>query len=565
MKEAEPSQSTSDSLQSAENSQNFSPIPETQPQPTFTTAPNPINNQEQPPSGFNVFRKKIFLFVLLIVFLILLLVSGAFFYFNKELIKPPLSTGEALQELESEPDRLKVAYAQGSKITALDIVSGEKSDIFIAKEGNTSVSEFIWSVSKNVLAVKMCCGDRETGLFIMNGDGSGKKLVHDLYNIANLQWSPDGNFLSFMNHTGQTNENFEEIKVIDTISGNDVMTFNVIDKLQSILAGYFWIPDGNSLVVSVRRVVGEKEIYFESMQVSKDGQVIQTFTDKFVGAAKDNQIFYTKRGNNTTLYVSDIDGQNEKVLFSGGENCEGYRVSSDGLIKKDRLAFIAGGATSPYPKHNPICAMSRVVIYDLKTSNTTTTEPIARTYIWSPAGEYLAVKSDTHASEGWVATEDQKYFNSQDKIDLYSESGQLLKNLETSKFSNSQLAFIYNVPGSTDKVFSQVSPALLARAEDRIIKNDINNIGISSGFYYQKRNKYPESLDELAADGHEGLHGKTPDGQDYGYLVCANGKEAVAFSKLKETGTYWVWSSVSKKYLDIKSAEPPSQTCVYGL
>ena len=539
-----------------------------------TPSPSPTNNQEQPPSGSNIFKKKVFLFSFLLVFLILLLAAGAYFYFNKESIKMPFTAGKAAPELKTEPAGLKIAYVKDCpdvvggckvKITALDIVSGERSDIFVAKEGNTLVSEMVWSVSKNVLAVKMCCGDRETGLFIMNGDGSGKKLVHDLHSMANLQWSPDGNFLSFINHTGQTYEDFEEVKVIDTISGNDVMTFNVYDKFQSILAGYFWMPDGNSLVISVWRVVGEKEIYFESMQVSKDGQVIQTFTDKFIGAAKDNQIFYSKRGNDTTLYVSDIDGQNEKVVFSGDENCEGYRISSGGLIRKDKLAFIVGGATNPYPKHNPICAMSKIVIYDLKTNNTMATEPIARTYIWSPAGEYLAVKSDTPAPEGWTATEDQKFFNSQDKIDLYSESGQLLKNLETAKFSNSQLAFIYNVPGSSDKVFSQVSPALLARAEDRIIKNDINNISISSGFYYQKRGKYPASLEALAADGNEGLHRKTPDGQDYGYLVCADGQEAAAFAKLKETGTYWVWSSVSKQPIDIKSAEPPSQTCVYGL
>lgn len=540
--------------------------------PSQTINPNltPESN-----SKFSFFKNKVFLVASLLFILVLALAGGTYFYLSqKNSSGTTISKADIPKEPENEPEGLKIAYVKDcpdvvggckKKIEAVDVLTGEKSDIFLAQEWNTSFSKLAWSNSKNVLAVDMCCGDWETGLFIMNGDGNGKKLVYDRYSSAGLQWSPDGNFLAFMNHTDKTYEDFDEIKIIDTISGNEAMTFNVLDKFQSILAGYFWMPDGNSLVVSIWKVVSDKENYLESMQVSKDGQVINTFTDKFVGAAKDNQIFYTKRGDNKKLYASDLNGQNEKVVYSGGENCEAFSVKSGGLIRKNKFAFTVGGATNPYPKNNPECAMSKIAIYDLKTESTVTTAPISQSYIWSPAGKYLAVKEQPPAPANWVATQDQPYFKSPDKLNLYSDSGQLVNSLDTTRYSSSQLAFIYNVPGATDKVFGQVPSTVMARAEDKIIVNGISNISISAGFYFQKHGIYPNNLEQLAADGAEALRRQTPDGTNYGYFTCANNKEAVAFAKLKETGTYYVWSSASKRPLDIKSTTPPSGTCIYGV
>mgnify|MGYP001597940293 FL=1 len=125
------------------------------------------------------------------------------------------------------------------------------------------------------------------------------------------------------------------------------------------------------------------------------------------------------------------------------------------------------------------------------------------------------------------------------------------------------------VEEALDRLFSKTGDVgqRTTQARDSVIKSHIGSLATGLQFYYTSPGKglYPNVLTDLIASGDLIIIPTTPSGEDYGYLRCAQGKEAVVFAKLETTGTYWVWSSVSGKALDIKSSTPPSTTCVYGL
>jgi len=130
------------------------------------------------------------------------------------------------------------------------------------------------------------------------------------------------------------------------------------------------------------------------------------------------------------------------------------------------------------------------------------------------------------------------------------------------------------VEEALDRVFSgksdlQGSSIYAVQSRDAQRKSDIRQIStVLQASFTIEANKgkgtYPNSLHDLVPDYLTTLP-KSPSGEDYGYLRCANGKEAAVFAKLESIGTYWVWSSASRKAIDIKSMNPPSTTCIYGL
>lgn len=125
------------------------------------------------------------------------------------------------------------------------------------------------------------------------------------------------------------------------------------------------------------------------------------------------------------------------------------------------------------------------------------------------------------------------------------------------------------VEEALDRLFSKTGDVgqRTTQARDAMIKNDIGSLATRLQAYYTSPGKgfYPNVLTDLVASGELRAIPTTPSGEDYGYLRCAGGKEAAVFAKLETTGTYWVWSSVSMKAMDIKSSTRPSTTCVYGL
>src|SRR3990167_4787148 len=118
--------------------------------PTQTINPNlaPESN-----SKFSFFKNKVFLLAFLLFFLILALGGGIYFYLSQKSSNgTAISKSDIPKELGNEPEGLKLAYVKDCpdvvgcckiKIEAVDVVSGEKSDIFLANEWNTSISELV--------------------------------------------------------------------------------------------------------------------------------------------------------------------------------------------------------------------------------------------------------------------------------------------------------------------------------------------------------------------------------------------------------------------------------------
>ena len=125
------------------------------------------------------------------------------------------------------------------------------------------------------------------------------------------------------------------------------------------------------------------------------------------------------------------------------------------------------------------------------------------------------------------------------------------------------------VEEALDRLFSKTGDVgqRTTQARDAVIKNDIGALATELQAYYTSPGNglYPNSLNDLLASGGLRSVPLTPSGESYGYLRCADGKEAAVFAKLESTDTYWVWSSVSRTAADRKIKDPPTITCVYGL
>lgn len=102
------------------------------------------------------------------------------------------------------------------------------------------------------------------------------------------------------------------------------------------------------------------------------------------------------------------------------------------------------------------------------------------------------------------------------------------------------------------------------RRKSYLVRSDISRIsselqyGNSSSKSTQAK-LYPATLKDLTT--RENTYMKTlpkqQNGQDYGYLVCANGTEAIVWGLDETNGKYWAWVSTTRKsgYMDV--APPP--------
>jgi len=265
----------------------------------------------------------------------------------------------------------------------------------------------------------------------MEADGSDLQRISEDRPYG-PQWSPDGTMLSYGFHTGQTYEDIEAVKVINAQTGSEVLTFNVAER-QGYNAGFFWTPDSKSIIVYGLvfefESNGNFQLMRESWQVSTaSGQILRTLSNKTVGAVIDNNIIYSKGKRDDfefggiespTVFISDIDGGNEQVFFTGGEGCERYKIIGiHPRIVADKITLLVGGETNPYGSP-PECTMQRVAILGLETKQESETEPIVHVFELSPAGEYLAVLRDDY--------DGLSYRDS--RIDLYSTNGDYIKNL----------------------------------------------------------------------------------------------------------------------------------------
>lgn len=105
------------------------------------------------------------------------------------------------------------------------------------------------------------------------------------------------------------------------------------------------------------------------------------------------------------------------------------------------------------------------------------------------------------------------------------------------------------------------------RKKSYLVRSDISRISSELQYGYsgakQTQNKsYPPTLNDLTT--RENSYMKTlpkqQNGEEYGYLVCANGTEAIVWGLDETNGKYWAWVSVSRKsgYMDVV---PPPPGC----
>ena len=104
------------------------------------------------------------------------------------------------------------------------------------------------------------------------------------------------------------------------------------------------------------------------------------------------------------------------------------------------------------------------------------------------------------------------------------------------------------------------------RRKSSVIRNDIARISSGLELFYSDESVYPTSLALLTDESKKYLRTlpKQPSGKDYGYLVCANGTEAIVWGKDETNGKYWAWVSTKSQagYMDVA---PPPPGCNVGV
>lgn len=375
------------------------------------------------------------------IVLILAFGAGVFFYLNQKVksdtsvTEDTVNEGQKLVQQNANAQGLKVAYtkmADGSKLVTVDVESGVQNTLISKGFGEGVINEIIWSESQNKIAFDMCCQDEARGIWIMKADGSGQERLFQYDStILNLQWSPDGSKLSFVDQPAGD----KTLKIVDLDSRQEMAVFNVLNKSgkKGTIDDYFWTSDGKSLIVTAayERTTSGNELLWESFQISAaSGEVSRRFDNKVVGALIGEKIIYIQSSNVSlypkTIYISDIEGKNEDTLFSSGKDCEDYSVGIFQFkISNDKIAFPVGRGLSA-------CAMERVAILNLQTKNVVETEGPIRDFSWSPDGNYLVIISGVFTPEP------------KSNIDLYSNNGQFLKTLATDfhGISSSNLIFL---------------------------------------------------------------------------------------------------------------------------
>lgn len=149
-----------------------------------------------------------------------------------------------------------------------------------------------------------------TGFYIMNKNGTGFKRI-TTYNLYDPSWSPDGNWLAFM-------QGAQIYKMRFTGSGFD--TANII-HLTTNGASFFpsWTANGDSLYFDSNMGTNGQGYYIWKMANDGTGQVgfPNTGREPYVGS---NNLIYYSRGilGQPEIFSMNKDGSNQtQVTFNG--------------------------------------------------------------------------------------------------------------------------------------------------------------------------------------------------------------------------------------------------------
>jgi len=347
----------------------------------------------------------------------LLSLIGIFSYFSFFKAKTDSSNKAILDNSRA----LKVAYTTrsvdgGSNIESVDIETGAKTTIISKSVKDGAIEDLLWSKVKEKIAFNICCGGEDKGIWIMNSDGSVQEKIFQ-YNqsIQDLQWSPDGTKLSFQYSTGDE----ETLKILDLNSKQEKSIFDVLTKTskKGRIDDTFWSFDSKSLFVTVvyEKTQNTSDFAWETMQVSRDGEIIDRFTGKVVGGAIENKIIYamSTTGNfyPRDIYISNFDGNNQEKFYSVTKDCDPQVSLNSPSWVGIRLSKTVGDKVAfPVGVEPTLCR--KIVIINSKTKEIMETGDSITNFDWSPEGDYLATISDL----GF-------------QIDLYSGEGTFLKTL----------------------------------------------------------------------------------------------------------------------------------------
>jgi Tol biopolymer transport system component len=156
------------------------------------------------------------------------------------------------------PDGRQLAFAAGRSVELLTTETGRLEELPV--QGSTTIGQPVWSPDGTMLAF----ADR-AGLFVMNADGSGARLLHASAdplgsNILPPSWSPDGRSLAFFDATpvrpggggGKVHDDRFTVSVV-ALAGGDVT--DVHDAGHCYCIGLSppaltWSPDGELIAVA---------------------------------------------------------------------------------------------------------------------------------------------------------------------------------------------------------------------------------------------------------------------------------------------------------------------------
>jgi dipeptidyl aminopeptidase/acylaminoacyl peptidase len=155
-------------------------------------------------------------------------------------------------------------------------------------------------------------------------DGSYElvRLTSLIANYSNLQWSPDGRFLSFVSNRTPAKGN--QLFVMN-MAGGDPMIVTKKEMLKGGISAYDWTPSGKALVVAVRDNKTEAEI---------------KALEDFYGDGKR----LTNKGYTSTIYSVplpyDSEGSLEEIFKFNG-TVEDLNIAPDG----NKMVFLSGART----------------------------------------------------------------------------------------------------------------------------------------------------------------------------------------------------------------------------